>query len=73
MSEKPENVLAYYKRKLEEIREFINVAIEHPDIVQSVFIGDGIAVQSGGQTGLAVINLKVDLREQQYYQLKKKK
>ena len=73
MSAKPENVNEYYKRKLIEIREYIEVAIEHPTIVSSVFIGDGVAMQKDGRTGLPVINLKVDLKESLYHQLTEKK
>jgi len=62
----------YYKRKLEEIKEFINTAIAHPDIVFNLSIVDGMLMQQGGQTGISVINIKVDIKEQNYHELKTK-
>ncbi len=61
----------YYKRKLEEIKEFINTAIANPDIVLNLSIIDGMAMQQGG-LGIAVINIKVDIKEQNYHELKTK-
>lgn len=73
MSAKPENSNEYYKRKLMQIKEYIETAIANPTIVQSVFIGDGVAIQTDGRTGIPVINLKVDLKESLYHQLTEKK
>lgn len=62
----------YYKRKLEEIREYINTAISNPDIVLNLSIVDGMVMHQGGQTGVAVINIKIDIKEQNYHDLKTK-
>ncbi len=62
----------YYKRKLEEIKEYINTAIANPDIILNLSIVDGMAMHQGGQTGIAVINIKIDIKEQNYHDLKTK-
>lgn len=71
MSARKSSPNEYYKRKLEEIKEFINTAIANPDIVLNLSIIDGMAMQQGG-LGIAVINIKVDIKEQNYHELKMK-
>ncbi|KKN75455.1 hypothetical protein LCGC14_0380760 [marine sediment metagenome] len=63
------NTEKYMKRKLEEVSKIVNAAINDPGLVAKLVISDGIMALNN-QTGIPVIEIKLDIHEPKYAELK---
>ena len=66
----PETPVEYYKRKLNDMKEIIEVAFTHTNIIIGLQIVDGITIMPHGQT-IPVVTIKLDLNESLFREIKK--
>jgi len=73
MSTGKEDINSYYRRKLSEAKELIQIAIDHPNIVSSFSINDTISTNLQLHQQNAIIRITIDLNEISLKQLRDKK
>ncbi len=66
----PETPVEYYQRKLNDMKEIIEVAFTHTNIITGIQIVDGIVQLAHGQA-IPMISIKLDLNESLFREIKK--